>query len=586
MKKYLFITLMIFLSATLLSTGIMEYSQLKPGMEGEGKTIFKGTKIETFRFKILGFLDNFSPGKNLIIAELKSPELNDIGVIAGMSGSPVYIDGKIIGSVSYGFSFSKKPIAGITPIEDILKVSDYSSPSYSIDISDIKIEFDKKNISLIAERLKKEILGKLNITSENNVSPIKLISTSRGINNSIQSYLKPLASQAPQIKMEKNFEKSIKQNFDIKGADAVSIPLVRGDFEYSSSGTVTYVKGNKIYMFGHPFFNMGKVSFPIHKAEVISVVPSYQESFKLSSTKNMIGAVTQDRFSSVAGELGKAPYMIPMQIFFKGRNKKFKLEMINHPLLTPALTQISIANIFLTEIQQFGFNSLKVRGKIFIENEKNIIIDDLFSGGNSYNELADLILAVNFFLMNNKEKEIKIQKIDFDVEVSETVKRANIENVLIQKNEFRPGEIIDIKILIRNDRGKLVRENIKIKAPNLKKGAPFQLLIADKKAISKFDAKNIKSSFFPSKLNSLIRAINNLRKNNRIYIKLVSPEKGLFVKGHEYSSLPSGLRNMFIYNTKSSDQITIKNSTITEYQMEVQSIISGSKLFKLKIRER
>lgn len=586
MKKFLFIVLLTVLSATLLSTGIMEYSKLKPGMEGEGRTIFKGTNIETFEFRILGFLDNFSPGKNLIIAELKSPELNEIGVIAGMSGSPVYIDGKIIGAVSYGFSFSKKPIAGITPIEDILKVSDYSSPSYSIDISDIKIEFDKKNISRIAERVKNEILGRINASSMNDVSPIKLISTSKGINHSIQSYLKPLISPAPRIKVEKEFAKSKKKNFDIKAADAVSIPLVRGDFEYSSSGTVTYVTGNKIYMFGHPFFNLGKVSFPIHRAEVISVVPSYQESFKLSSTKNMIGTMTQDRFSAVSGELGKTPYMIPMQIFFKNRNKKFKLEIVDHPLLTPALIQTSIANVFLTEIQQYGFNSIKIDGKVFIENEKNIIINDLFSGGNSYNEFADLMLAINFFLMNNKEKEIRIQKIDFNVEVSESVKRATIENVLINNKEFRPGELIDINILIRNERGKLTTEKIKIKAPNLKKGSSFQLLVSDKKGISKFEAKNIKSSFFPSTLSSLIRAINNIRKNNRIYIKLVSPEKGLFVKGHEYSSLPSGLRNMFIFNTKSEDQSTIKNSTITEYQLEVPSIISGSKLFKLKIKER
>ena len=157
MKKILIILLLAF-SFTLGSAEILEYSKLKKGMEGEGKTIFKGTNIETFKFKILGFLKNFSPGKNLIIAELFSPELEGIGVIAGMSGSPVFIDGKIIGSVSYGFNFSKKPIAGITPIEDILKVKDYDTPEYTIDISDIKVQFDNKNITDIKNRLKVEMI--------------------------------------------------------------------------------------------------------------------------------------------------------------------------------------------------------------------------------------------------------------------------------------------------------------------------------------------------------------------------------------------------------------------------------------------
>ena len=139
MKK-IFFTILLTFAITLSSADILEYNKLKKGMEGEGKTIFKGTNIEKFRFKILGFLENFSPGKNLIIAELFAPELEGIGVIAGMSGSPVFINGKIIGSVSYGFNFSKKPIAGITPIEDILNVKDYDTPEYTIDISDIKVK--------------------------------------------------------------------------------------------------------------------------------------------------------------------------------------------------------------------------------------------------------------------------------------------------------------------------------------------------------------------------------------------------------------------------------------------------------------
>lgn len=585
MKK-IFFTILLTFAITLSSTDILEYNKLKKGMEGEGKTIFKGTNIEKFRFKILGFLENFSPGKNLIIAELFAPELEGIGVIAGMSGSPVFINGKIIGSVSYGFNFSKKPIAGITPIEDILNVKDYDTPEYTIDISDIKVKFDKESIKSIKNILKREMIRRIDPASEDGVIPIGLLSTSRGVFGQADSLLRPLFTPSKNLKLDSLKQKSPNLKGSVQGADAVSIPLVRGDFEYSSSGTVTYTDGKKVYLFGHPFFNLGKVEFPMHKAEVISVVPSYQESFKLSSTREMIGTITQDRFSAVMGEMGKAPYMIPLQVFFSNRNRKFKVEMINHPLLTPAMVQLSVANIFLTEIQQYGFNSIKVNGKIFIENEKNIIIDDLFSGGNSYNEFADLLLAVNFFLMNNKEKEIKIQKMDFNIDVSETVKRGEIINVLINKNEFRAGELMNIKIIIKNDRGSLSTESINLKAPSLKNGSEFRILIADKKELGKFETKNIKSSFFPSTLNSLIRAINNIRKNNRIYIKMIVPEKGMFVKGYEFSNLPSGLKNLYDYNSAMKNKTEIKLSTIEDFQMEVPVIISGKKLFKLKIRER
>ena len=133
--------------------------------------------------------------------------------------------------------------------------------------------------------------------------------------------------------------------FEISAADAAAIPLIRGDFEFSFSGTVTYIKGNKIYLFGHPLFNLGTVDFPLHKAEIISVVPSYRNSFKLTATRNMIGTVMQDRFSAIQAEMGKTPYMIPMKVFLENRNRSFNLEIVNHPLLTPVLGNIALVNL-------------------------------------------------------------------------------------------------------------------------------------------------------------------------------------------------------------------------------------------------
>ncbi len=582
--KILALLMILVCSFFVFPTETMKYSELKVGMEGIGKTIFHGTDIETFKFKILGFLKNFSPDKNLIIAELISPELKEIGVISGMSGSPLYINGKVIGAVSYGFNYSKKAIAGITPIEDIINVSKYDIPVFSIDVSDIKVEFNKKNYLRISSFIRNELERRMTYSSNRSFLPIKLYSSSRGIHKSVgQNLLSPLFAPSGNITLtNSNVLKSGKIS-KVQSAGAVAITLINGDFEYSASGTISYIDGKKIYLFGHPFYNLGSVNFPLHKAEVVSVVPSYQSSFRLSVSKEMIGTVTQDRFSAVYGELGKFPEMIPLSIFFKNRNRKFSVKMVEHPLLTPALTQISVSNIFQTEIQQYGFNTIRIRGKIFIENEKNIIINDMYSGGNAYTEFSDLLMSINFFLLNNREKRVKIQKMDFDFESSETIKRGVISNVLINKKSYSSGELIVLKIFTKNERGKTVKDEIKIKAPNLKPGSTFKILIGDKSVIGKFERKNIKSSFFPIKLSSLIRAINNLRKNNRIYIKLITPEKGMFLKGYEYSNLPSGIMNVF--RSGSGSKSLIKYSTIKEYQMEVPTVIKGEKVFTLKIKE-
>ncbi len=588
MKKTLIFLFIIFLCVSSSHSEIMKLADIQPGMQGEGKTIFKGTKIETFKFKVLGFIEKFVPDKNLIIVEIESPVLEGGGILEGMSGSPLYINGKIIGAVSYGFSFSKKPIAGVTPIENIIETSDYNNQTFFIDISNIKVEFDKKSIKNVVHLIQKELTKRTNFSPVSSISPIKLISTNKGINPSVLSYLKPMFTPLSNIKFSKNIKKNVINSnlFKISEGDAASIPLIKGDFEYSASGTVTYVDGKKIYLFGHPFFNLGTVDFPLHKAEIISVVPSYQSGFKLAASKNMIGTVLQDRFSGVQGELGAKPYMIPLKVFLKNRNRKFDIEIVNHPLLTPSLSAISLMNILSSEYQQYGFQSLRIKGKIFIENEKNIVLDDLFSGLDSSYEFTNLILAINFFLMNNRDKRIKIQKIDFEISSSEIIKRANIENVIINKNSFMPGEIVSIKLIFKNERGNRTVEKINVKAPNLKSGSDFYLMVADKDEMAKFDSKNIKSAYFPIKLSSLIRAINNLRKNNRVYFKILAPVKSLFIKGYEYSNLPQSLRNVFVFNSSSNVQSEMTYSTLMEYQMKVPAVVRGKKLFKLKIKER
>ncbi|MDQ1352063.1 MAG: Peptidase protein [Acidobacteriota bacterium] len=571
---------------------IMKLSEIKPGMIGEGKTIFKGTEIETFKFKVLGVLEKFVPDKNMIIVELESPVLAEAGIIAGMSGSPAYIDGKIIGSISYGFAFSKRPIGGITPIEDIIKTDEYNNPTFTIDISDIKIQFDKENIKSITDFLQKELTRRINYTPLDTLTPIQLMGIQKGMDPTVLSPLTPLLSPAGSFKdfNQDQFDarnlKIDRKMFAINAADAAAIPLIRGDFEYSASGTVTYVKGSKVYMFGHPFFNLGTVDFPLHKAEVITVVPSYQSSFKITATRNPIGAVLQDRLSAVQADLDHTPYMIPIKVFLENRNRTFNLEVVNHPLLTPILASVSLDNIFSSEYKQFGFSSLRVKGTIFIENEKNIIIDDLFSGINASDEFGGLLLAINFFLMNNKDRTIKIQKMDFEIDGSERVSSTAIENVILNKQAFYPGELIDIRIHLKNERGNEPVEQMQITAPNLKSGSEFYLMVAGKNEMIRFETKNIKSDYFPISLNTLIRAINNIRKNNRIYLKLMTPGEGIFIKGNEYSNLPVTMNNVFSYNATSEDQTEMKFSTITEYQYPVPAVVTGTKLFKLKIKAR
>ena len=589
MKRNLLMVAWLGLACLLPGVDIMKLSEVKPGMEGEGKTIFKGSAIESFRFKVLGVLDKFVSDKNLIIAELFAPELDEGGVIAGMSGSPAYINGKLIGSVSYGLTnFSRKPIAGITPIEDILKVSAASGPAASVEISDIKIDFSRENVRHVGEAIRRELVSRMNFSPDRSLSPIKLFASSSGFSPEAVSILQGVFAPLQSLGTGQGIEppKLGAELFTVRPADAVAIPLIRGDASYTATGTVTHVDGKKVYIFGHPFFNLGTVDFPLHRAEVISVVPSYESSFKLAATRNAVGAVQQDRFSGVMAELGKTPYMIPLKIFLKNRNRSFNLEVANHPLLTPVLSYISLMNALLAEYQEFGFQSLAVTGKIFIENEENVVLNDLFSGTAAFDEFSTLVMAINYFLLNNREKGIKIQKMDFEISGRETIQKAELENVLINKNSYLAEEPMEIDMRLRNEKGGDFSEKVTINSPNLKPGSVFYLMVADAAEVTDFDTKAIKTTYFPSNLGALIRAINNLRRNNRIYLKIFVPAQGIFIKGFEYSYLPSSVGNILLYNSLAKDQANMALSTVAEYQYEVPAVVSGKKIFKLRIKER
>jgi hypothetical protein len=178
-----------------------------------------------------------------------------------------------------------------------------------------------------------------------------------------------------------------------------------------------------------------------------------------------------------------------------------------------------------------------------------VVLNDLFSGISAFDEFSSLVMAVNYFLMNNLEKNIKIQKMDFEISGREVIKKAGLENVLIDKNAYLPEEPIAIRMFLKNEKGANFEEQVSIKAPSLKPGSVFYLMAADAMEVTEFDTKFIKTTYFPTKLNALIRAINNIRKNNRIYLKIFVPSQGVFINGFEYPYLPSSMSNVLLYNS-------------------------------------
>ncbi|MFP4687594.1 MAG: peptidase S55 SpoIVB, partial [bacterium] len=254
---------------------------IEAGMEGYGRTVFSGTRIDTFAVKVLGVLENVMPGQDLILIRAESDTLHHTNIMSGMSGSPIYIGGRLIGALAYGWSFGKDPIAGVTPIENILKSRqiEYSEPEGARRIVTplIASGFSSAGLESLSENLR-----------------------ARGM---------------PVEIMTGGSDKKEKTSAELEAGSAVGVQLVRGDLNLAAIGTVTHVDNEgRVYAFGHPFLNAGQIDFPMTAASVETTFASLQSSFKIASPLQPLGAITEDRQASIVGELGRQPEMIPVNV--------------------------------------------------------------------------------------------------------------------------------------------------------------------------------------------------------------------------------------------------------------------------------
>ncbi|MCA1590356.1 MAG: hypothetical protein LC734_08220, partial [Acidobacteria bacterium] len=326
---------------------IFPLGQLKPGMRGTARTVFRGSEAEEFAVEILGIVPGaIGPKQDLIVGRISGGPAERTGVFAGMSGSPVYIDGKLVGAISYSFPFSKEPMCGITPIEQMIDIFENKAPARGRTPESKAVSFAEiastnwqptlpKSVSESGVLAGVDVNSMLSAVAGQSFQPIATPITFSGFSQETLKLFSPQLMQAgllpvsavggaaPITPLKKADETTL------VGGDSVSMQLARGDYSLAASGTVTLRDGEKIYAFGHPFLSLGTSDLPMAESSVVTVVPNIANSFKLAVPDSMVGTMTQDRATGVYGKLGQVPKMIPVTINFetsRGRTDTLNFE--------------------------------------------------------------------------------------------------------------------------------------------------------------------------------------------------------------------------------------------------------------------
>jgi hypothetical protein len=580
------------------ATITMPLSQVKPGMKGRGRSVFQGRTIEDFEVEILGVMENTSPKRSVILARLKGQGLEATGVIAGMSGSPVYIDGKLIGAVASGFSFSKEAIAGITPIEEMLAVG--KAPEEPRPGAVPVVIRDDTTQEALAEKFLALSPG----TSAGGartglaLAPLELPLVVSGL--SAAAFERARAFFAPMGFLAvrgggggQTPTPAIPAEPALHEGDAVGVQLIGGDLDVSAVGTVTYVDGPRVLAFGHPVYNLGGVDYAMTRPSVIAVMPSLESSFKLASAGPVIGRFNQDRTAGAAGDVGVMPRLIPLNITLQTgpvAKTDFKLKLVADRFLTPALINMAVSGLLTGEQRNYGDISLNFSADVYLDKGGlSVHLEDLFSG--SYDQppvgLSGLIAAVVHVLMNNEFKDVGIFRIDLNVRSIEEVRQAVLERVLLDKYEVSPGEAIQLKVFYRSQNEEGLMQEVTVLAPALPAGTEFQILVGDAASIQQVERAQYRiQEYVPRSLDQLVRLLSNLRKNNRIYFRIMAPKPGLFLKGEELPNLPPTMKSMFASPRASAANPTeITRSTLSEYQIVIPYVFKGGAAIPVRIRK-
>lgn len=577
------------------SVSVLPVQQIEPGMKGKGKTFFQDDKYEEFEVEILGVLRNWQPKRNLILARLQSDVLDKAGVVEGMSGSPVYIEGKLIGAVSYSIgNFPKEAIAGITPIEEMMAISDKTiskssfAPRMKIKNHITFQDFHKMSEAYYSSppsNVEGRLVKPLTI-------PLLFSGFSSGVFDKAKSFFSRIGFSPIQSGSVGQVQPKIPpSDIALQAGAPVAVQLVKGDMDMSAIGTVTHVEGNKILAFGHPFYNLGAVDLALTRAKLMAVVPSLETSFVLSASERTVGRIIQDRTPGVLGEIGKLPRYIPINanlLTENGEAREFKVEIANDKFFTPLLVNFVAASIVLSEERSLGDLSLELRGNIYLDDAPPIRLQDLFSGSydTAATELSGLVAAVVYYLTNNEFKELGIHRIDLDIGVTEEVKFATLEKVWLGKYEAKPGEIIPMKVYYRNFRGETIVDDLSLPMPSLPSGSEFSLVVGDASSIQSIEISQYRTTgFVPRSLYQLIRLLNSLRKRNYIYFKIIAAKPGLFLRGEEMPNLPPTMKSMFSSpRAASTPPVEITRSTLGEYRHSIPYVFNGLAVIPLKIK--
>jgi SpoIVB peptidase S55 len=551
-----------------VTTGFYPLDKVHRGLIATAYTVFEGTHPEPMQVEILGLLKNaLGPNMDMILAKLKGAKPEYTGVVAGMSGSPVYVDGKLLGALSYRIGeFSKEPIAGITPISQMLEVQGGQSPAVDAKpVSETAMNLRPIDTPLVMTGFRPEAIklwkDKFAGTSLETISAVGGVAGQGDNSNS-----DPLVP-----------------------GSAVSALIIRGDLQIAATCTVTYVDPKQLLACGHPITQFGPVSMPMTKAEVLATLPSPLNAFKIINTSEEIGAFTDDRHSAIHGVFGEQARMIPVTLRLQGPRRKARelhFDVMDHQQITVTALLVGIYQSLLENNAEGTDSTYRLKAKIDVEGYAPVTSEALVAPNEQLpgNLGAALTIAERFGrLYTNPTRQNKVRDIKLEIEEIPQRLEAQLESARATSTTVHAGDTVTIEATLQPYQGAPRNFRIPVPLPASLPNGPIRLLVSDGATLDRI-LQPTKPGTHTLDLSSTIAQLQSIHDSDRLYVTMLLPSTQAGWEGRTLTSLPLSMANVLEPQRTAQDVVLNSESGIPVTSIPVDAVLTGQQVIMLHVQ--
>jgi len=600
-------------------------SDIHSGLKGVGKTIFQGDQVTEFQVEVLGVLRGvLAPKHDAILVKLSGDRVEKTGVVAGMSGSPVYIDGKLVGAVAVSFPFSKEPYGLVTPIEDMVAVAPSDGTPAAQTASGGGASFESSlghfmrveggaagELRFVPDRSASWPEARPGLAGPNSggysrddlVAAMRLPVRFGGFDEKlIEEFapqfralgLEPLAggalTGAPSSSAPANAWPPTAAELDkIQPGQMISMLFMSGDFNLAADCTVTLRQGDRVYACGHQVFQLGRTDIPFAPAHVLATIPALTVSFKVDDPGAPVGSIHQDRFGAIYGKLDDLAQTIPVHISVKSdldRTETYRFSVAQAPLISPLLLQLALVSAVGATERTLGPSTLAMNGKIRLAGGDSVNLDDvLVSDSGPANAAAAMVAAPLNALLTSDFPGLHIEGIDLNMSVSDQDRAATLESAWTSKFEVRPGDSIDVMTVVRTPAGESFTQRIPVTIPQSVNSGTLTLVVGSGAATDAIEGRLTPLASPPRDLHRMVGALNKMRRNNRIYAVLLAPEGSFRLAGDEFPAPPPSLLQTFLSDAAAATRVSMSlNSVVGDFETDpTPYTVTGQQTLQLKV---